>query len=142
LRSGSRKGTHRGRKPGKRSEPENPEGFTHEVDQRLYRRIWNVVDQIPHGRVATYGQVADFCGIPGHARLVGYALHNLPRGTQVPWHRVINARGQISLSDLNGMYEEQMRLLKREGVRFVKDVVDFHKYGWLAWPSGGERRKR
>ncbi len=124
----------------KRSGPGRPVEQSSPADQRLYRRIWRVVEQIPFGRVATYGQVADFSGIPGHARLVGYALHNLPRGTSVPWHRVINARGQISLGDLDGMYEEQKRLLKMEGVRFVKDVVDFRKYGWLQWPGGRGRK--
>jgi len=109
-------------------------------DEKLYRKIWKVVDQVPYGKVATYGQIAEYSGIPGQARLVGYALHNLPRGTDVPWHRVINAKGQISLSDLDGMYEEQRRLLKKEGIRFVKDVVDFRKYGWLKWPAGRMRR--
>ena len=99
--------------------------------RRLYHEIWKVVSQIPSGKVATYGQVADQSGIPGQPRLVGYALHNLPRGSDVPWHRVINAKGKISLGDLDGMYAEQKRLLKREGVRFMKDVVDFRKFGWL-----------
>jgi methylated-DNA-protein-cysteine methyltransferase related protein len=111
------------------------------TQRHLYEDIWEVVNQIPHGKVATYGQVADFSGIPGQARLVGYALHNLPRGTNVPWHRVINAQGKISLGDLDGMYEEQKRLLKREGVRFMKEVVDFRKFGWLRGP-GRMLRKR
>ncbi len=98
--------------------------------RRLYEQIWEAVELIPRGHVATYGQIAAYCGIPGQARLVGYALHNLPRGSAVPWHRVINARGMISLGDLDGMYEEQKRLLQREGVRFFRDVIDLGKYRW------------
>ena len=62
-----------------------------------YARIYEVVRRIPEGRVATYGQVAALADLPGHARQVGYALHALPEGGNVPWHRVINARGAISL---------------------------------------------
>ncbi len=98
--------------------------------RHLYEQIWEAVELIPTGQVATYGQVAAYCGIPGQARLVGYALHNLPRGSGVTWHRVINARGMISLSDIDGMYEEQKRLLRREGVRFVRDVIDLGRYRW------------
>ena len=59
-------------------------------------RIYAVVRRIPRGTVATYGQVAERAGYPGHARQVGYALHALPPGTTVPWHRVINASGEVS----------------------------------------------
>ena len=110
-------------------------------NQKLYVTIWEMVACIPRGRVSTYGQIAEFCGIPGQPRLVGYALHNLPRGSSVPWHRVINAKGQISLSDLDGKYEEQKKLLKKEGVRFIKETVDINKFGWM-FHSSTKRRKR
>ena len=61
-----------------------------------YRRIYAVVRRIPRGRVASYGQVARLAGLPGHARQVGYAMHALPAGTTVPWHRVVNAQGAVS----------------------------------------------
>ena len=67
-----------------------------------YQRIYAVVRQIPEGRVATYGQVASLAGLAGQARQVGYALHALPDGTAVPWHRVVNASGGISLRSLPG----------------------------------------
>ena len=63
---------------------------------RAYARIYAVVRRIPQGRVATYGQVAALAGMPGQARQVGYALHALPEDEAVPWHRVINAQGQVS----------------------------------------------
>jgi methylated-DNA-protein-cysteine methyltransferase related protein len=85
---------------------------------RSYRRIYAVVRRIPRGRVATYGQVAMLAGLGGHARQVGYAMHALPKGSSVPWHRVINARGEISRRRRPGEELSQRMLLEREGVRF------------------------
>jgi methylated-DNA-protein-cysteine methyltransferase-like protein len=82
-----------------------------------YARIYTVVRRIPRGRVATYGQVAELAGLPGHARQVGYALHALPVGTLVPWHRVLNARGALSLRRDSGGEISQRLLLEREGIR-------------------------
>jgi methylated-DNA-protein-cysteine methyltransferase-like protein len=77
-----------------------------------------VVRRIPRGRVATYGQVAAVAGLAGRARQVGYALHALPDGTTVPWHRVINAAGAVSRRASPGAELTQRQLLEREGVRF------------------------
>ena len=68
----------------------------------LYRRIFEAVNKIPHGKAATYGQIARLAGLGSHARLVGYALHNLPANSTVPWHRVINSNGKISLPKEGG----------------------------------------
>lgn len=105
----------------------NPLGKT----PRKYHLIWETVSQIPKGRITTYGEIATLAGLPGQARLIGYALHNLPANTKVPWHRVINAQGKISLSNLDGMHDVQWQLLKKEGVRFFKERTSFSKYGWL-----------
>jgi methylated-DNA-protein-cysteine methyltransferase-like protein len=97
-----------------------------------YRRIWSVVRRIPEGRVATYGQVAVVAGLPGQARQVGYALHQLPDDADVPWHRVINARGEISLR--SGPMEGdriQAELLAREGVSLnERGRIDLERYQW------------
>ena len=82
-----------------------------------YQRIYAVVRRIPEGRVATYGQVASLAGLAGHARQVGYALHALPEGTAIPWHRVVNASGGISLRSMPGSELVQRGLLEREGIR-------------------------
>jgi methylated-DNA-protein-cysteine methyltransferase related protein len=82
-----------------------------------YQRIYNIVRRIPPGRVATYGQVAALAGLAGHARQVGYALHALPEESTVPWHRVVNARGGISVRSIHGAELVQQQLLAREGVR-------------------------
>lgn len=81
-----------------------------------YQRIYQIVGRIPPGRVATYGQVATLAGMAGHARQVGYALHALPENSSVPWHRVVNARGEISLRTMPGAELVQQQRLAREGV--------------------------
>jgi len=97
-----------------------------------YERIWAVVRRIPAGRVATYGQVARIARLGGAARLVGYALHALPDSKHgVPWQRVLNAQGRVSVRGFAGAEQVQRRLLEREGVRFDKrDRVDLQRYGW------------
>jgi methylated-DNA-protein-cysteine methyltransferase-like protein len=96
-----------------------------------YRRIYAVVKRVPRGRVATYGQVAALAGLPGHARLVGYALNVLPADNGVPWHRIVNAKGQISpRGDALGHEDLQAALLRRERVRFVEGTIDLDRYQW------------
>ncbi len=82
-------------------------------------RIYAAVQRIPRGRVATYGAVATAAGIPGHPRQVGYALAALEDDSDVPWHRVVNARGQVSVRARDPAAERLQRvLLESEGVRF------------------------
>ena len=101
--------------------------------ESTYSRIYSVVRRIPRGRVATYGQVAELAGLPGHARQVGYALHALPAGTAVPWHRVLNAQGALSLRRTPGAELSQRLLLEREGVRFdARGRVNLTKVRWRA----------
>jgi methylated-DNA-protein-cysteine methyltransferase-like protein len=98
-----------------------------------YSRIYAVVRRIPRGKVATYGQIAELAGLAGHARQIGYALHALPAGTTVPWHRVINARGTLSLRREAGAELTQRMLLEREGIRFdAGGRVDLARVRWRA----------
>lgn len=99
----------------------------------LYKRIYAVVKKIPRGKVASYGQVARVAGLERHARMVGYALHALSESDveKVPWHRVINAQGYISIRSNPLAAQIQRKLLEHEGVEFTKnDKVDFNKFGW------------
>jgi methylated-DNA-protein-cysteine methyltransferase-like protein len=95
-----------------------------------YARIYAVVRRIRRGRVATYGQVAQLAGFPGQARLVGYALAALPDGSDVPWHRVVNARGGISPRAAGGWGDAQRALLQGERVVFSGDTLSLARHRW------------
>ena len=89
-----------------------------------------LVKAIPRGRVATYGQLAALAGNPGAARQVARLLHTLSEKEGLPWHRVLNREGRISLPRGRG-YEEQRARLAVEGVRFGPgDRLDLTRYGW------------
>jgi methylated-DNA-protein-cysteine methyltransferase-like protein len=97
----------------------------------VYQRIYAVIRRIPAGRVATYGQVADLVLLPGHARQVGYALSALPDQNDVPWHRVVNAKGQVSTRSEVGHGAVQRALLEAEGVHFdEEDRIDLTRHRW------------
>jgi methylated-DNA-protein-cysteine methyltransferase-like protein len=97
----------------------------------LNQHIWQVVAAIPPGRVATYGQVAQKAGLPRAARRVGYALRGLPNSTRIPWHRVVNAQGRISLPEGSKPHATQRDRLEREGVAFSPTgTINLHRYGW------------
>jgi len=99
--------------------------------QLHYKDIYRIVRRIPRGRVATYGQIATLAGIDGQARQVGYALHNLPTGADVPWHRVVNARGEVSLRTTSDSHQLQRMLLEAEGVIFdTRGRVDMERFRW------------
>lgn len=97
----------------------------------IAERVWQVIALIPKGRVATYGQVAALAGLPGRARRVGNLLSSLPSGSKIPWHRVINASGGISLPEDSGGFSRQQRLLKKEGVAFnASGKVSLRRFQW------------
>jgi methylated-DNA-protein-cysteine methyltransferase-like protein len=98
-------------------------------DQGFFERVYAAVRAIPRGRVATYGQVAAFVGVPRGARAVGWALRALGEqgAARVPWHRVVNAAGGIS--DRPGLSPAvQRRRLRAEGIRFVRGQVDLRRH--------------
>jgi methylated-DNA-protein-cysteine methyltransferase-like protein len=98
-----------------------------------YQIIWNVIRKIPYGRVASYGQIAQLAGFDGMARQVGYALHATPPQSGLPWHRVINSQGKISLSGPTARL--QQRLLQKEGVVFSQSgKIDMKKFQWKKNP--------
>lgn len=94
-------------------------------------RIWQVVALIPAGRVATYGDVAARAGMPGSARRVGLALRRLPADTRIPWHRVINAAGRLSLPPGSPSHQLQRERLRADGVVLHgENRIDLGRYGW------------
>ena len=97
-----------------------------------FKKIFKIVNAIPRGRVATYGQIAEMVPISS-ARIVGFALASL-KGSQenIPWHRVVNHDGEISLRLLDRMLV-QRELLVSEGIEFnKKGRIDFGVYGWCS----------
>jgi methylated-DNA-protein-cysteine methyltransferase-like protein len=107
-----------------------------------WERVYAVVRRIPRGRVATYGRVAALAGMRGQARQVGWALHALDGESDVPWQRVVNARGETSARGEPAEARVQRALLEREGVVFgPAGRIDLDRYGWR--PRGrGQTRAR
>ena len=96
-----------------------------------YQLIYRLVRRIPRGKVATYGQIAVLAGIPRQPRQVGYALYALPGGSNVPWQRVINAKGEVSQRSTPGYEGMQRVALESEGVVFDPGGrVDLGRYQW------------
>lgn len=92
--------------------------------------IYQLVAQIPPGKVATYGQIARLAGLGRGARMVGRTLKLLPNDTLLPWHRVVNSRGTISLPPESDAYAEQKDRLEQDGVHFTRNRVNLRIYGW------------
>ncbi|MCY7333566.1 MAG: MGMT family protein [Pseudanabaena sp. CAN_BIN31] len=108
------------------------------MTSNFYDRIYEIVRQIPEGRVATYGQVAELANLAGKARVVGYALYRVDMQTlDIPWQRVVNAKGEVSLSPLRfGTDYLQRSLLEREGINFsAAGKIDLRKYRWQTEPD-------
>jgi len=99
------------------------------TDRKALERIWKAVSAIPHGEVASYGGIARRAGLPRRARLVGHALKVAPASLKLPWHRVLNAQGRISLPAGSKAHRLQRRLLEEEGVVSRNGRVDLGKSG-------------
>ena len=97
----------------------------------VFEKIYEVVKNIPYGKVATYGQVALLAGNSRWARVVGYALHNNPDPQNIPCHRVVNREGKVADSFAFGGGDIQRQMLEDEGIVFEVDGhIDLYKYGW------------
>lgn len=104
----------------------------------FFARVYQVVRMIPYGQVATYGQIAELVSDRRAARTVGWALHALAEGSDVPWQRVINAQGRISTAFREDSADLQRELLEQEGIHFdSQDRIDLAVYQWvgLDWPE-------
>lgn len=97
-----------------------------------FEKIYEIVRQIPEGKVCTYGQVALLAGNPRWARVVGYALHVNPEFGKIPCHRVVNREGRTAPAFAFGGSDVQRAMLENEGIVFEADGrVDLNKYGWF-----------
>lgn len=95
-----------------------------------FERIYEVVKQIPYGKVATYGQVATLAGNPHWSRVVGYALHSNPDPEGIPCYRVVNRFGELTPAFAFGGINRQQELLSAEGIEVTEGKVDLSKYKW------------
>ena len=100
------------------------------MEKPTFERIYDVVKQIPYGKVATYSQVAALAGSKRWAREVGYALHSNPDPENIPCYRVVNRFGEVSKAFAFGGENRQIELLEAEGIEFVDGRVDMDKYQW------------
>lgn len=98
--------------------------------QERIAAVYLVLAQIPKGKVITYGNLAKLAGMPTGARMVGKLMCELPEGTELPWHRVINAQGKISLPVESESYHEQKRRLVNEGIEFSNEKIKLSIYGY------------
>jgi methylated-DNA-protein-cysteine methyltransferase-like protein len=96
----------------------------------FYVRVYEIVEQIPEGKVTTYGAIAEVLGMKGSSRMIGQALSALPEGSDVPAQRVINRIGALSAAHHFGGYDKLRGMLKREGITFKGELVDLKKHFW------------
>lgn len=101
-----------------------------ETQEQRREAIYLALAQIPKGQVITYGNLAKLAGMPNGARLVGKLMCGLPEGSRLPWHRVINAQGKISLPENSDSYREQIRRLEKEGVLINNGKIKLALYGY------------
>ena len=95
------------------------------------KNIYDMVSRIPEGKVATYGQIAKLIGYPNHARYIGRALSHLENNSNIPWHRVVNAKGKISPRGLDGCDDYQRIILEDENIVFDdKSCISLIEYQW------------
>ncbi len=100
------------------------------MTESFTERVKTLIKEIPPGKVATYGQIATYAGNYRAARQVAWILHSSSRKDNLPWHRVINSKGHISLPPGQG-YETQKEMLEKEGIIFEeKDKINFDQYLW------------
>ncbi len=92
--------------------------------------IYLALMSVPAGKVITYGQLASLAGLPGAARLAGSTLSTLPEKTELPWHRVINSQGKISLPIDSASYKKQLQRLKAEGIEIKNGKISLRIYGY------------
>lgn len=97
---------------------------------QLKEMIIQVVAKIPPGKVTSYGKIARLCGYSGHARYVGTVLKQLPKDTKLPWHRVINSKGEIAFPAGSPAYTRQYSLLTKEGIIISNGKISMSSFGW------------
>ena len=92
--------------------------------------IYQVVAAIPYGKVCSYGEVAKRAGLLGYGRYVGHTMKTLPKGSKIPWYRVVNSQGKISFPVASDSFVRQQQALLAEGIVVINGKVDMRQYSW------------
>jgi methylated-DNA-protein-cysteine methyltransferase-like protein len=100
------------------------------TQQQRREAIYLALAQIPKGKVISYGDLAKLAGLTNGARLVGKTLSNLPKGSTLPWYRVVNSQGKISLPPDSPSYEQQHERLAKEGVEVINGKINLRRFGF------------
>lgn len=98
--------------------------------ESLNERIWRVVDAVPAGYVASYGQIADLAGLPRGARRVGRALGQVPSDREIPWYRILRASGKLAFDSGTRLFELQTARLQEEGVVILRGRINLKQFQW------------
>jgi len=100
-------------------------------DPTLKELILQTIALIPEGNVCTYGKIAEYAGAQRRARLVGTILKQLPPGSKIPWHRVINSQGKISFPEGSDQFDAQLGRLQKEGITPINGRINLKTYLWI-----------
>ncbi|MFT5297070.1 MAG: methylated-DNA-protein-cysteine methyltransferase-like protein [Paraglaciecola sp.] len=95
-----------------------------------YTKIWRIVQLIPFGKVASYGQISDLAGLPGRARLVGKSLSCVPEGMSLPWYKVLRSNGQIAFPVGSAQSQKQIGLLEQEDIFVFNNRINLKIFLW------------
>ena len=101
-----------------------------ETQEQRREAIYLALAQIPKGKVITYGNLAKLAGMPNGARLAGRLMCGLPAGSRLPWHRVINSQGKLSLPEDSASFREQIKRLQKEGVEIKNGKIKLSVYSY------------
>jgi len=99
-------------------------------DRIKAHKIWQTVQQVPEGRVSSYGLIADLAGLPGRARMVGKVMQFAPTEMKLPWYRIVKSNGQLAFSHGTKSARLQTEQLRLEGVEVQNNRVNLGKFGW------------
>lgn len=108
------------------------------MNQPDLQPIWDAVSQVPPGKVASYGQIAEMAGMRGEAQFVGRSLSDAPRQLSLPWHRIIRGDGSIAFPDDSKIAKEQAQRLMDEGVTVINNKIPMQVFQWVREETGSQ----
>ena len=108
------------------------------MNQPNLQPIWDAVSQVPEGKVASYGQIAEMAGMKGEAQFVGRSLSNIPKRLSLPWHRIIRGDGSIAFPEDSLIAKEQAQKLMDEGITVINNKIPMQVFQWTREEAGSQ----